>query len=205
MKTYYHDDHTQTIFEARAKPDSNIAASSIYYLAYRVAIGNAIWYHHTLLLADNIEDLLKGTSAIQGIIRNSIHPSAAVSLQFIRSQFSEDERIIESSFGQNIYKEINEQISSGQEKNDSYKVFGVIGEDREEYRMTLMNVKQKDANGAIVFAYAHILNKMHEPFSPLDVFPTHPVTQDLVAHYQAASSKLQALIGRPSAPAMTLH
>jgi len=205
MNKFYHDDHTQQIFDARNEPCSDILASSAFYLVYQVKIGHAIWYHHTWLLADDIGEFLTGSNNLQIQIRDRIHPSALVSLLFVRNQYAEDDKIVVSAFGQNIYKDIANHLASGRETNDEFLVFGLIGDEQSLYRMTLMSVNKTDASSAIERVNAHVLNNMHEPFSPLNVCLIHPVTQEFVTRYQSTSSRIRTMIGQPYEEALALQ
>lgn len=203
MSMFYHCDHTRQMIDARNAPSPDIDTSSVFYLAYRVKIGNAIWYHHAILLADNVGQFLAGARNLQDEIRNSVHPSAMVSLLFVRSLFTEDALIIESAFGQNIFKDITAHLATGRETHDDFMVFGLIGQG--EYRMTLMNLTETDACSAIASVHAHIRKIMNEPFAPLDVCLIHPVAHEFLAQYQATAGRIMAITGEFSGAMLTRH
>jgi len=205
MNNHYHEDHTQKSFDARNLPNAKLEESSIYYLVYQVKVSNATWYHHTLMLADDIDDFMNGTNSLQEKIRESIHPTAIVTLVFTRNLYAENESIVESAFGQKIYKDITDQLSSGRKTSTQFMVFGLIGEDEPNYRMTLINVNQMDASNAIKLVQSHVLNNMHEPFFPLNVCLVHPVTQEIMVWYQATSDRLMATNGITSFDSLALH
>jgi len=201
----YHEDHTQQVFDARNQPYPDVVASCVYYLVYRVRIGNATWFHHALLLADDIDEFLAGSSNLQAQIRDSLHKAAIISLMFVRSLHSEDKVIIESALSQEIYKDIADCLSSGRETNDNFMVFGLIGDDQSGFRMALMNLARTDAWSAIKSVHTHVRNNMREPFTPLDVCLVHPVTHEFLAHYEAKASLIRTISGEPAKAGQTIH
>lgn len=186
---FYHDDHTiRQVFDARGVPSLNIQENKVFYVGYQVSIGNAMWYHHAILLADCAATLLTGSANLTEQIRASLCFDARVIPVFARSLLAQDADVIDSIYRSDISQEIDAHLSIKQP--GSFLVFGFVGDSK----ITLIKIDGEDAMAAIASACKATYDQAGDVFFPIDVCQAHHVTAEFSARYDSAAPRIKALL-----------
>lgn len=194
FENFYHDDQTaRQVFDARNSPSVTIDVADIFYIGYQVSIGNAMWYHHTVLLADSIETLLNGSVALAAQIRDNLGFNAQIIPVFARSLMAEDDDVIDSAYRSDITQEIDAHLAIKQA--GSFIVFGIVGENK----ITLMKVPDDNAMSAILSACISTKEQIGEEFFPVDVCQAHRVTREFSVRFDAAACRIKSVLSAQQA------
>jgi len=186
---FYHDDQTtRQVFDARGVPSLNIQENEVFYIGYQVSIGNAMWYHHAILLADCAANLLNGSALLSEQICTSLRFDARVTPVFARSLLAQDADVIDSAYRADISQEIDNHLSIKQ--SGSFLVFGLVGDSK----ITLIKIEEEDAMTAIASACKATHDQAGDVFSPIDVCQAHHVTAEFSARYDLAVHRIKALL-----------
>lgn len=186
---FYHDDHTSTqVFDARDKPSATIESNEVFYIGYQVSIGNAMWYHHAVLLVNTSERLLSGSALLVEQIRRDLCFNPCIVPVFVRSLLAGNEDVVDSAYRTDIAKEIEAHMLTKQP--GGFLVFGIIGNSK----ITLIKIMEDDAIKAVAAAAAAIYEQLGESFFPVDVCLAHQVTGEFSARYDAAVHRINSLL-----------
>lgn len=197
---YTHIDHTRQIPDVRRKPVPDVALEQLYYLGFRYMIGNAYFYHHALIMADDYESLLDGINREQGAILDMPEDfTRDVTLVFMRNLLTQSPNIMSAADKNFITAEINEGLS--RRDDHQFMVLGLVGDKsfslvREQAKNALLAIKQTRTLGTRNFG---------EAFLPIEVCQAHPVTHEFNRMFDAAAKRIKPLIGNVTAKNRQLH
>lgn len=189
---FYHDDQTASqVVDAREKPAVTIAKEAVFYIGYQIKIGNAMWYHHAVILADTPKELIGGSVLLALQIQKTLGFKPIITPVFVRSLLASESDVIACSTELNIAQEIEDRIK---EKHPGvFLVFGKTG----VKNYTFMEVPDEDAISSIITTSTAAQEQLSATFYPIDVCQAHPVTKEFAARFTAAVSRIKALLLTP--------
>lgn len=197
---FYHDNHVaRGLNDRRRQRNLGICQDNVFYLVFRVVIGNTTWYHHEVFVFDSA--LREEIERIGESIRDSISPRASVKLVFIRSLIMEDRDVVDAMFVHNFHLELRSRLESGNLFSDStkrYLAFGFVGDDR----LAMIEVEAEDALDGCGQANELCQSQAEGSFSVIQVCAISPVVEEIEEHYEAQVPNIMRLLSIPlsSAP-----
>jgi hypothetical protein len=189
LEHFYHDDLTASqVHDAREKRTLTINSEDIFYIGFQVSVGNAMWYHHAVILANSVRSLLGGSVTLVEKIGQNLGFDAKIVPVFLRSLMAAENEVLDFTYQSDIAKEIEERLAA--KLPGIFLVFGRVGENR----FTLMELTDDDAMSAVYSAFTATQEQMGEAFFPINVCQSHPVTHEFAARFDAAVCRINALL-----------
>lgn len=185
----YHDVQTAHLFDSRRTPRKDVMDEEIYYVVHRVKVGNAMWYHHGIMLADGLEMACSGLLQLQEHILSDVGSAVVMRPIFLRNLMAADPQVLDETASNDIAEQIESACATGLE--DKFVVFGLVGTDK----LTLMNVRADDAFAAAALVADTIFKQTNKTFLPIDISIGHPVVEELDRHFVKAASDIQIMLG----------
>jgi len=190
LENFYHDDQSaRQVLDARSEPGGTIYARDVFYLVYRVSVGNAWWYHHGVLLADTMNALFNGSLRLTNQMREEFGFEFDANPVFIRNLMVNEEQLKESRDESGISEEIGEYLVS-KKAEPGFMVVGLIGDEE------LLLVKIVEPNGidALLVTQQSVLEQKGSVFFPLELIQSHPSNQELSAHFDRMSKRFKTVL-----------
>jgi len=192
----YNDIKTAGMVECRRDARNDVTEDEIYYVVHKVAIGNARWYHHGIVLADSLDAVGAGIFTIQKMIKDECTDKLIATPVLMRNMMSFDEEVLDSSAKQDIDVEI-ERLHSSQ--NGKFVVFGIVGKSQ----ITLITIGAFDAFEAAGRATELIFTQSRETFLPLNVSFASPVIEQLEPFVEKTVSDIKVMLA--ASPELMTH
>lgn len=198
---FYHDTKlaSQGAFtDLRKDRAATIEISNLFYLVFKVKIGNASWYHHEVCVFDF--NLREAIIDMGNRLRDLVSARAQVTLVFLRGLIMEDNNVIDAMFSYNMHREYREALASGNLLSDettSYLTFGYVGENS----LTMIPLEADDGLDACSKANGLCREQLNKGFSVIQVCAISPAIEEIDEHYEAQMPHILGLLSAPKAVA----
>lgn len=193
----YHDLQNGKLIEVRKTPRPDVNDDEIYYIVHHVRIGHANWYHHGVILADQIDMLYTGVLLLKDAILKELDGAKAdVSTVFMRSLMALNEEVVSAVETHGIQSEIADIRATPQQ--GQFVVMGIRG-DKE---IVLMNVTAQDAFVAVSNSVSAAFEQGGATFVPLESSFIDPAIEEINLHYRKAMDGIKSML---EASPVTVH
>lgn len=158
----YHDLQSSNMLDVRRVRGPTISDDQVLYAVHQVTVGNAKWFHHSMMLGDGMDALASGLLTVQESIRGEIGRAGEILPVMIRSLMISDQAEVGDALDR-ISEEVQTLRSAG--RHSGYVVLGMVG----EKELTLFSVDAKDAFYAASSAAELVAEQHGQEFVPLSV------------------------------------
>lgn len=186
-----HADHTRVMKDVRKRRASEIVCKQIFHVGFCIQSQATETYHHAVIIADDHGSFINGIALeLNSLIDRSPHIRITdAKLVFVRNMMLLDPELKKSSDAFDIPTEILNEVRSADE--DHYLVFGMVGDER----ICLIKLPAESALHAIALARSSVRINHQKELLPLEICPSHPVTMECYAMFDAAAERIKVLIG----------
>lgn len=172
-----------------------IEIQHLYFTGFRIMTDGGDLYHHALIAADDWDSYIEGVAAeFNDLLDRTLARSLdRISVVFVRNLMMDDPELVDSAERQGIIQEIQDGIK--RQDANSYIVYGCVG----SRKVCLSEVQSQNALNAINTMRSMTMQQFKEPFSVLEVNPSHPVAIEFDVLYRETISPF-GLVGETSTP-----
>jgi len=190
MDNYYHDDQIIKGFRDYRKDNSRPPSlHKTYYVVLRVKVGNAVWYHHTVLAID--ESLHNHLESMKDALRASLNrPQAKISCVFVRNLITQEPSVLSAEVKLHSTNDLNAKLLNGVIFGDVAEQFLVFGFDWSDDSIVCVTVPSDDALDAGNEAIHAFKAQMKIDLHPYDIIAVSPAIPEIISLFEKRAPQL---------------
>lgn len=186
-------------YDARCKPDEELQPEHFYFLGFSAAVGEAVRYFHSWVLADDYDGLIRGISRLSDETLALLPDAnaAKISLVFLHNMRTRQPDFMSSSQRQHVTAEIGDRLCAPNEEH--FGMYGLAGNND----IRVADWQAVDALMALRIARIKCKQQFKTSFMPLGICQAHPVTWEFNILFGLECERIESF-GTP-AHSETIH
>ena len=197
---YPHSDYSCLPIDKRKTSSQAMVLEHFYYAVYRVEVDFDTIYRHTLIIADDFDQIILGLEESINRIKHQFKPifPPEISLVLLRSL-----KMIEPEFLKTLKKNgIQTEVATilSKRNDDHYTAVGMADD-----QLELFPLNATDGLAAIRVARLKFAKILGTYFSPIEVCQAHPVMEELNVKFQIVAKRISLLINCEETCFNSLH
>lgn len=196
---YPHSDCSCLPIDKRKTSAQAMVLEHFYYAVFRVEVDFDTIYRHTLIIADDFDQIILGLDEnIKRIKHQFKIPPHEISLVLLRSLKMIDPEFLKTLNENGIQTEVASILSK--RNDDHYTAVGIADDQLELYPLNAT-----DGLAAIRVARLKFAKHRGTYFSPIEVCQAHPVMEELNVKFQIVAKRISLLINCEETCSNSLH